>query len=161
MPRKKRKSDEVTSQEPVSASVAVAEPQPDIATCPAYIDGPPVDADGTIARPEEISRPYIDGTPVNEEDRIRARPDAKNWGDPYKAIVTTKDFEMGENRRFKQRVFKFREKPADDVIAELKDNGFTYRPAEKAWTISASAETRLLSDRLAKEFSGPAQGAVR
>ncbi len=67
---------------------------------------------------------------------------------------------MGEDRRFKQRVFTFKERPANDVIAELKDNGFTYRIAEKAWTIPASAETRLLSDRLAKDFAGPAQHAI-
>jgi hypothetical protein len=101
---------------------------------------------------------YIDGPPV-DEDGTAAKPDARNWGEPYKAIVTTKDFEMGENRRFKQRVFKFKEKPSDDVIAALKNNVFTYRPAEKAWTIQASAETRVITDQLAKDFSGQSQGA--
>src|ERR1039458_8863284 len=33
----------------------------------------------------------------------------KNWGPAYKAIFscTSKGFEMGEDRRFKQRLFKF------------------------------------------------------
>ena len=65
---------------------------------------------------------------------------------------------MGENSRFKQRVFKFKEKPAEDVITALKDAGFTYRAAEKAWTIHADADGRKLSDELAKQFRGPGQG---
>lgn len=139
MPRKKKPAEEAAHTESSATATAVAEPQP--ATRPAYIDGPPVNTDGSIV---------TDG----EE-----RP--KNWGDPYKAIVTAAGFEMGENRRFKQRVFKFSEKPADDVIAALKDNGFTYRPAEKAWTIQANADTRKLSDELAQQFRGPGQGKAR
>jgi hypothetical protein len=141
MPRKKSKPAEVTSHEPVGGATAVAEPEPQAANRPAYIDGPPVHTDGSIVR---------DG-----EDR------PKNWGDPYKSIVTNQAFEMGENRRFKQRVFKFSEKPADDVIAALKDNGFTYRPTEKAWTIQADADTRKLSDELARQFRGPGHGMER
>ena len=86
-------------------------------------------------------------------------PQPKNWGDPYKSIVTTQGFEMGENRRFKQRVFKFNEKPADDVIAALKENGFTYRAAEKAWTITANPDTRKLSDELAAQFAARARAS--
>ena len=67
---------------------------------------------------------------------------------------------MGENRCFKQRVFKFSEKPADDVIASLKDAGFTYRAVEKAWTITANPDTRKLSDELAPAVprAGPGDG---
>lgn len=85
---------------------------------------------------------------------------AQNWGPPYKAIFTSTatGIEMGENRRFKQRVFMFKDKPDEQIIAVLKENGFTYRPAEKAWTIPATAESRLLTDRLAKEFAGQAAG---
>ena len=84
----------------------------------------------------------------------------KNWGPPYKSIFVCRDkgFEMGEDRRFRQRVFKFFEKPAEDVLAALKEHGFIYRPAEKAWTITATAENRLLTDRLAQSFAGQAQG---
>ena len=141
MPRKKSKSAEVIAHEPVGGATAVAEPEPQIASRPAYIDGPPVHTDGSVVRDGE------------------ERP--KNWGDPYKAIVTTQAFEMGENRRFKQRVFKFKEKPSDDVIAALKDNGFTYRAAEKAWTIPANPDTRKKSDELAQQFGGPGQGMER
>jgi hypothetical protein len=140
MPRKKSKPAETVAQE-TGGATAVAEPEAKTASRPAYIDGPPVHTDGSIVR---------DG-----EDR------PKNWGDPYKSIVTTQAFEMGENRRFKQRVFKFKEKPADDVIAALKDNGFTYRAAEKAWTITANPDTRKLSDELAAQFRGPGHGMER
>ncbi len=79
-------------------------------------------------------------------------PAAKNWGDPYKALVTTATFEMGENRRFRQRVFKFSEKPSGRSAGkQLKDNGFTYRANEKAWTIQANPDTRRLSDELAEQ----------
>jgi hypothetical protein len=136
MPRKKRPAAEAA--ETSATAAAVAEPE-DKALPP-------------MARPD-----YIDGPPVTEDGRVitPANPEAKNWGDPYKAIVSTKAFEMGENRRFRQRVFKFKEKPADEVLAALKEHGFTYRAAEKAWTIPADAATRRLSDELARQFAGP------
>lgn len=92
-----------------------------------------------------------------------AEAHGKNWGPPYKAIVTcsAKGFEMGENRRFRQRVFKFKDKPDAETIAALKDNGFTYRPEEKAWTIHADNATRLLSDQLAARFAGESQDLFR
>jgi hypothetical protein len=136
MPRKKSKPAEASSQEPVQSATAVAERDEPPASRPGYIDGPPTDEQGTVIQDDK----------------------PKQWGDPYKAIVTTALFEMGENRRFKQRVFKFKEKPADDVIAALKDTGFTYRAAEKAWTTHADAEGRKVSDELAKQFRGPGQG---
>lgn len=105
---------------------------------PSYIDGPPVNEDGTAVASDESGR--------------------KEWGNPYRAVVSTATFEMGEDRRFKQRVFKFKEKPAEEVIAALKENGFTYRAHEKAWTIPANAETRVLSERLASEFAGTSLG---
>ena len=85
---------------------------------------------------------------------------AKNWGPAYKSIFScpAKGFEMGEDRRFKQRVFKFLDKPAEHVLAALKEHGFSYRAAEKAWTVSATAENRVLTDRLAQEFAGIEQG---
>jgi hypothetical protein len=74
----------------------------------------------------------------------------------YRAIVTCsrKGFEMGENRRFNQRVFTFAEKPAPEILGKLKSLGYVYRGAEKAWTVQASAVTRLEADRLAAELSG-------
>src|SRR5580692_11201095 len=70
--------------------------------------------------------------------------ETRDWGNLYKPIFSSKDkgFEMGENRRFKQRVFIFNEKPDEAILAALKDNGFTYRAGEKAWTIQADASTR-------------------
>ncbi|HEX4053837.1 MAG TPA: hypothetical protein VHX86_06200 [Tepidisphaeraceae bacterium] len=87
----------------------------------------------------------------------------KTWGPAYKAIFScpAMGFEMGEDRRFKQRLFKFVEKPQEHVLAALKEHGFTYRASEKAWTINATAENRVLSDRLAQEFAGVEQGLSR
>jgi hypothetical protein len=113
------------------------------------------EASANVEKAEPIAAPAP--APIAEPG---AEPDAeahgKNWGPPYKAIFTSsaKGFEMGENRRFKQRVFKFIEKPDSEVIAILKDNGFTYRPEEKAWTIHADNASRLLSDQLAARFAG-------
>ena len=136
MPRKKQIATE-TAQ-------AVAKPKTQTATQPiqrpAWIDGPP--------------------TPAASDETAQAEA-PKNWGDPYKALVTTASFEMGENRRFKQRVFTFKEKPDEQILAALKENGFTYRANEKAWTIQADAETRRLSDELAREFAGTGQGISR
>jgi hypothetical protein len=144
MPRKKNAAHEAAHIETSSTAAAVAEPK--------KADTAP------IARPA-----YIDGPPVTEDGKIitSANPDAKNWGDPYKAIVSTPTFEMGENRRFKQRVFTFKEKPSDEVLAALKDNGFTYRANEKAWTLQANPETRKLSEELAEQFAGQFQSMRR
>ena len=87
----------------------------------------------------------------------------KKWGPAYKSIFScpAKGFEMGEDRRFKQRIFKFLDKPEEHVLAALKEHGFTYRAAEKAWTVNATAENRVLTDRLAQEFAGINQGMER
>jgi hypothetical protein len=123
---------------------------------PAYIDGPPVTPEGKIIQADN-------GAQVSAQENDGPEGPGKNWGPPYKAIFSSaaKGFEMGENRRFKQRVFKFAEKPDSETLAALKDNGFTYRPEEKAWTIPANAATRELSDQLAREFAGESQQISR
>lgn len=143
MPPKKNAAQKAANDQ-TSTATAVAEPEKTgmaQMSRPAYIDGPPVDEKGNVIMPNN--------------------PDAKNWGDPYKSIVSTPSFEMGENRRFKQRVFMFKEKPSEEVLATLKENGFTYRANEKAWTIQANAETRRLSEELAEQFAGPSHGIKR
>ena len=142
MPRKRKSAAEAAPVE-TTAATAVAEPEanPLPATpVPAWIDGPQAVADAPADGP--------------------ADPKAKNWGNPYKAIFTSREkgFEMGEHRRFKQRVFLFAEKPSDDILTTLKDNGFIYRAAEKAWTIPANPDTRKLSDELAQKFAGKTEG---
>ena len=124
--------------------------------CPAYIDGPPVTPEGQIIQADE-------GAQVSAQENDGPEGQGKNWGPPYKAIFTSasKGFEMGENRRFKQRVFMFKEKPSEDVLSTLKENGFTYRANEKAWTIQANPETRKLSEELAEQFAGPSHGMKR
>ena len=145
MPRKKKQTTETMPVESTGAATAVAEPAPESSAVPAWIDGPPTTAEG---------RP-VNGDEQPAEDR--------KWGDPYKVIFVSKDppFEMGEDRRWKQRVFKFGQKPGEEVLAALKEHGFTYRASEKAWTIHANADTRRLTDELAREFAGQAQGMSR
>jgi len=123
---------------------------------PAYIDGAPVTPEGQIIQADN-------GAQGSAQENDGPEGQGKNWGPPYKAIFSSaaKGFEMGENRRFKQRVFTFREKPDRETLAALKDNGFTYRPEEKAWTIPANAATRELSDQLAREFAGESQQISR
>jgi hypothetical protein len=43
----------------------------------------------------------------------------------------------------------------------LKENGFVYRAAEKAWTIPADAPSRAISDDLARQFAGQTKGMSR
>jgi hypothetical protein len=114
--------------------------------------------------PPPIERPsWSDGPTAAEAGRSplvdhddRAEP-PRNWGDPYKSIFSCPEqgFELGEHRQFKQRVFRFAERPSDEVIAELKDLGFTYRAAEKAWTIRANPDSRKMTDELARKWAGP------
>jgi hypothetical protein len=101
--------------------------------------------------------------PATETNSQDGQEPAKNWGPAYKAIFScsAKGFEMGEDRRFKQRLFKFVEKPEEHVLAALKEHGFVYRASEKAWTVNATAENRVLTDRLAQEFAGVEQGISR
>jgi hypothetical protein len=146
MPRKKRDPIETQTAQPqeiaaTETSTAVAEAEPaasQAAEVPKWIDGPPTPVNGfrTASAPSEHG---------------------KHWGDPYKSIFTCREmgFELGEDRRFKQRVFKFALKPTADVLAELKGSGFTYRASEKAWTIPATAETRKMTDELARHWAGP------
>ena len=119
-----------------------------------------------VETPEGIGHTLPEGPVIRPKGVLgqgkgKADQEGKNWGDPYKALVTTASFEMGENRRFKKRVFLFKEKPSEEVLAALKDSGFTYRANEKAWTIQATPDSRKLADELAREFAGQALSMSR
>ena len=153
--------------EPV-VSEGPAAPQP-VTGRPAWIDGPPTpvggyDSDAPVSAPTpephahshamQAARDTHDAEMPADEER------PKTWGDPYKQLFVSphSGFEMGENRQFKQRVFKFAERPEQSVIETLKESGFTYRPAEKAWTIPANPDTRRLSEGLVQQFAGEKPG---
>ena len=136
---------------------------------PAWIDGAPVDEQGRIIR-EGLNQPTphvfdqaqtgaVKATPTTPESATESAEQAtsRNWGDPYKAIFTCPEmgFELGEDRRFKQRVFRFNEKPTDEVLSVLKAHGFIYRASEKAWSVNATPESRKLTDDLARTWAGP------
>jgi hypothetical protein len=141
MPRKRKEA----------GATAVADST--VAERPPYIDGPPTTPEGEIVKANTATAV---AEPPAEQANGQERPQGRNWGNPYKPIFASnvKGFEMGENRRFKQRVFMFKEKPSEEILAALKEAGFTYRASEKAWTIHADAETRRLSDELAQQFAG-------
>jgi len=128
MPRKKNKPESVSQEIDTTASTAIS-----------------------------IEPVNVTATDSYKAQMIDEQP--KNWGPPYKAIYTNaaKGFELGENRRFKQRVFTFNDKPDAEVNESLKTAGFKYRAEEKAWTVPATAVTRELSDDLAKQFAGAEQ----
>jgi len=75
--------------------------------------------------------------------------------EPYRVIFVSavKGFELGEHYAFRQRVFRFKEKPEVEVITALKEAGFIYRPHERAWTIPADYASRRISDTLARRFA--------
>jgi hypothetical protein len=113
------------------------------------ISAPPVD-DAATSADQSASREQM-----GPDIETRKRPIARRASSPYRAIFVSKDkgFEMGEDFQFKQRVFKFSEKPDAEVIAALKENGFTYRPVEKSWTRQADYTSRGISDQLARRFA--------
>jgi len=180
MPRKKKIAAEpvVNASEPEiggGASVAVAEPAP-VTSAPAAVEvplpaelPPPVVAEGpqTVAPPAAKSPPPQPGDLPKPMKPVPTPPVPSNqaggWANPYIPLFVCeeKGFEMGEHHRYKQRVFLFNEKPADQIRATLKEHGFIYRPEEKAWTIPATAENRILSDQLAREFAGQDRGMSR
>jgi hypothetical protein len=133
---------------------------------PAWVDGPPVTKEGRSIR-EKFQKPRGFMETADETDQTNQAPQeesqnsdqqrGKNWGDPYKSIFNCPEmgFELGENRRFKQRVFKFEDKPSSAILDSLKEHGFIYRAGEKTWTITANADTRKLTDEMAREWAGP------
>lgn len=86
----------------------------------------------------------------------------RQWANPYRATFTSAagGFEVGEDRRFKQVVFRFADRPEPDVLARLKEAGYTYRAAERSWTVPASAAAREFAHGLAGELHLRAGGAA-
>lgn len=110
----------------------------------------PVQPEDSQVRPEPAAPDAVDaGTPTAEAG-------APARANPYRAIFTcsAKGFELGEDRRFKQMVFRFKGNPGAQVTARLKEHGFVYRAAERSWTLPASAANRELAVNLAREFKG-------
>jgi len=160
MPRKKQPTT-TTAQAPddaanaASSATATAELPPEApAVQPAAPPAPLAPRAMTTTALPQNSSPAAENGGTSE---------GRTWAVPYQQIFASqeKGFEMGENRRFKQRVFLFKDKPEEHIRAALKEHGFVYRPAERAWTIEASPANRVLSEHLAKVFSGQSQGMSR
>jgi len=66
---------------------------------PAYIDGPPVTPEGQIIQADN-------GAHVSAEEDDGPEGQGKNWGPPYKAILSSlaKGFEMGETSTQTERL---------------------------------------------------------
>jgi hypothetical protein len=160
MPRKKQNTQDSNQLATTdSDAVAVAEPGNDTAADSNHSTEQTGEAPPLVQRPEWIDGP-AQSAGVDMPDTHREEP-PKNWGDPYKPIFSCSVFELGEHRRFKQRVFRFAEKPNPELLARLKEAGFTYRAAEQAWTIPANPDTRKLTDDMARELAGPEAGMSR
>ncbi len=140
MPRKKSTpaAEAATERPAETTATAVAEPPV------------PCQTETDVGSGAAIESPPTDGT-------------GKNYGPPYKAVFTSAatGIELGENRRFNQRVLSFKDKPAMEVIERLKQIGFRYQPEDRSWTIQATAESRLMTDRLARELAGQNQSMSR
>ena len=65
-----------------------------------------------------------------------------------------KGFELSENQCSKQLVFRFAENPGKNITDQLRQAGYEYRRANKAWTISATPANRNAALSLAVEFKG-------
>jgi hypothetical protein len=121
MPRKKRIDAELATQNTEATAPTVQALVEETSSMsmnrPNWIDGAATTSNGEI----------ISTDPNGQDADSENETPSKNCGRPYKAIFTcsTKGFEMGENRRFKQRVFKFKDKPDEATLAALKENGFT------------------------------------
>ncbi len=109
-------------------------------------------AEGVTDRPSEAK-------PIAPQPQAPSESKQQKLVSPYRVVFKSAalGFELGEDSQYRQRVFRFHEKPGDEVIAALKENGFKYRPQEKAWTVQASFASRAVSDNLARQF---AEGAV-
>jgi len=168
MPRRKQEALE-TALETHTATDTSSEPVDESARSTATLNANPTEVDSVAVLRRDVSAPASTPPEVSAE-RASSPPESqpgdsettagtvpKHWGNPYKAIFTCPEqgFELGENRRFKQRVFYFNETPDAAKMATLKEQGFTYRGEEKAWTIPADAVTRKLTDELAREWAGP------
>jgi hypothetical protein len=154
MPRKKHIQEEASNSDAIETPSLASAPQ-SIPRAP-KIDGVGFASDVLATRTAvEIEGP----TPSAQQ----SEPEKKQFANPYSAIFTSvaKGFEMGEHRQFKQRVFKFNEKPEQAIIDTLMKHGFTYRPREKSWTIHATAATRELTEQLARTFSAGTQEHTR
>jgi hypothetical protein len=84
----------------------------------------------------------------NTQNPGESWPENQEPANPDDAIVVSKEkrFAMGENRLFKPRVLIFREKPDEQTLAALKEDGFTcYGNEESAdrglWIFFSSALT--------------------
>ena len=117
MPRPKRKDSKATELQVSTQSAGTA-----------ILDAPePNQGKGSNQSAEPpIERPaYIDGPSADLPESNQSKPaQDRSWASDYKTRFTCVAFEMGENFKFKQRVFRFNEKPEAKVLDALKDNGF-------------------------------------
>jgi hypothetical protein len=157
MPRKRKSTAAENTSSSESTQTAVAE-----APAPAQQHGSHPVTDVAKAAPVAESPTAADTykPAPSKTSEPKAAADDKGWSKPYVALLVCREqgFEMGENRRFKQRVFLFKDKPTEEIRNTLKEHGFVYRPLEKAWTVAATHANRIVSDRIAKELAGKAEG---
>ena len=83
----------------------------------------------------------------------------KKWPDTYRPSVINTDagFEFGENKFANRLVFTFFEKPSEEIRAKLRHYGYLFDDKQIAWSVNATAQTRVIAERLIEEFASRSQ----
>ncbi len=122
------------SRKKAAAATTAATPEPE---APVAAAGPPDVFDEAIAAQHQ---PPVEPTPTQEppatEFAVRmTRPDP--FGERTIALCDDNDgpkARLYRNQRFRQMAIQFDEKPDEGIRQRLRDDGWTWRPAEGAWT---------------------------
>lgn len=91
-------------------------------------------------------------SPKAEEQRKYKYPQKFEW-----IRDNVAGFTLAEDRRFRQIQIAFAERPNDEVIDLLQDDGFRWRPEDRVWTKQidreAPAQSRIDAERMANDLS--------
>ena len=145
MARKKRGEPAASAEQPGNGPTILAQSLP---TLPAPVEERPDAREPGDDRDEEPPATGEEvGTPADGDQ-------PRQWANPYRAVFTSTvgGLEVGEDRRFKQVVVGFADRPGQDVTDRLKAAGFRYRAAERSWTAPASAAAREFALTLGQEL---------
>jgi hypothetical protein len=104
-----------------------------------------------------------EGAHDNHDDDLEYPPKDQSAGgepterkplEPYRPIFhsNSKQFEYGEDRRYRQIVFHFQETPEQDVIGKLKSHGYK-------WRSEVPAETKITGLNIASRPPGGARAS--
>jgi hypothetical protein len=126
--------------------------QPTAAAEPTSVDFPfgalaPVSTEPAVTETQAAAG---EANPTKADDKPGSRPHIRSW---------SRDFVLGyqilTDERLKLIVLRFDERPADAVLAMVKDRGFKYRELRehgRVWVTPNDWEGRTLTDQLEQEL---------